>query len=51
MLALRQKHLPHMDDSEYAMAMSLHLEKEYWTRSQQCFENALNKTMKTIFNG
>jgi hypothetical protein len=49
MLALKQKHLPHMDDSEYAMAMALHLEKEHWKRSQKFFENAINIAINNLF--
>jgi hypothetical protein len=50
MLALKQKHLPHMDDSDYAMAMAMYLEAEHWKRIQSCFENALNKTMNNLFS-
>ena len=50
MLALKEKHLPHMDDSEYAMAMAIYLENEHWKRSQQCFENALNTAMNDLFS-
>ena len=50
MLALRQKHLPHMDDSDYAVAMAMYLEAEHWKRSQQCFENALNTALNNVFS-
>jgi hypothetical protein len=50
MLALRQKHLPHMDDSDYAVAMAMYLETEHWKRSQQCFENALNTALNNVFS-